>query len=761
MTSISMKLPQHTSEKSPRVKNGKQFLARAPYNFVPLPQQVVPAEGPPDHDRYQGNSGWIECEIETLTPLYVRGLLASNDFKEIGIKSFHELTPEQKNKRAEFFSIGNNVAIPGSSLRGMLRTLVEIAGFGKMQQVGNEQRFFYRAVAAPKDDSLGDLYKKQMGLVKAGYVERREVKENIIYFVHPVQKVDGKETYIKAQETNKFGRPGSTIDSALKYMPFDDSNYEPQYVEVSFTWKRTPNGRIVADKVGAVGKYAERGWMVCSGSMNENSKGKKKSPRRNHCIVPVKDTSANALPINKNAVDDYCAALTDFQKETPFSDRHGCLVDGRPIFYLDDGNDVIAFGHSPNFRLPFKRPRSQRASTVLDFIPEGLRSEAQVDVAEALFGYVKSNNQAQGKERTHAGRVFVSDANALPNQDRLMSTEVITPAILGSPKPSSFQLYLTQPDGAAREKLNLKHYASRTPDETVIRGHKLYWHRKIQGKNDFTWSGSDEKRKQAEKQLTGIKPVRPGVKFKFRVWFENLSDAELGALLWVVDLPKGHAHKLGMGKSLGLGSVRVTLQSLTISDRVDRYNALLTGDAWNPGASVGKGRDYLKKSFEEYVLRRLDSSASGNAQTLRDLPRIHELLCLLAYEDAPALSETRYLEIEHKDNGNEYKERPVLPLPSVILGKPAPVLKANPVGQADSLPSVQPQPIKAIPVQQNWRIGTVVEIRPDKRFGRVRDAETQKEYRFETKDIVGNTPANKSTVQFVLEDGKVISLKRR
>ena len=111
------------------------------------------------------------------------------------------------------------------------------------------------------------------------------------------------------------------------------------------------------------------------------------------------------------------------------------------------------------------------------------------------------------------------------------------PKILSSPKPTTFQHYLTQSNDHIRD---LNHYNR----PAAIRGNKLYWHKS--GKN---WEETDQKEIDYHAtQYTKIKPVRPGVQFKGRIRFENLSDIELGALLFVLDLPEGCSHKLGMGK---------------------------------------------------------------------------------------------------------------------------------------------------------------------------------------------------------------------
>jgi hypothetical protein len=52
--------------------------------------------------------------------------------------------------------------------------------------------------------------------------------------------------------------------------------------------------------------------------------------------------------------------------------------------------------------------------------------------------------------------------------------------------------------------------------------------------------------------------VRAGVVFRTTIRFTNLSASELGALLGLLTLGAGEVHRLGMGKPLGFGSVRLS-----------------------------------------------------------------------------------------------------------------------------------------------------------------------------------------------------------
>jgi hypothetical protein len=54
----------------------------------------------------------------------------------------------------------------------------------------------------------------------------------------------------------------------------------------------------------------------------------------------------------------------------------------------------------------------------------------------------------------------------------------------------------------------------------------------------------------------------------------------------------------------------------------------------------------------------------------------------------------------------------------------------------------------------------IVEIRPDKRAGRVKDEESGREYSFSTDVIEGDTPGKKKPVTFELREGRVIKVRR-
>lgn len=654
----------------------RERAAKAPYNFVPLPERVVTIdpESLPDQDRYYPDqyTGWIECELTTASPLYVRAALEPEEFERSLDEKAEEKLPwrEQVRNKPDFFYTEDRLRpmIPGSSLRGMLRALVEIVGYGKMQWVTDQQRYFFRAVAAPRSDPLARPYRDALGKVQAGYVVKRRDR----WYILPAKRVKG-ESFLKVKERY--------VPNTVLRHRFNSPDYRPDYIPVSFTYKRTPRGRWVIDQVDEPGKHPNRGIMVCTGNMLESGSkaGKlRTSPRKNHCIVPEASIQEDRvairdlIPIDDDAVRDYRSGLTEFQKGKPFDRQMGCLIEGRPIFYLVDPDDVIrAFGHTPNFRIPFRRKGARRASSPLDYVPEELRREDDTDLAEAMFGYTKA--QGEGKGRAYTGRVFVTDARLKDGQGEVWLTDgnPVVPKILAGPNPTTFQHYLVQM--APNQSASLRHYASDTPDETVIRGHKLYWHKGAVGFQDIQ---EPEPVGDQDTQHTQIRPAKAGVTFHFQIRFENLSDVELGALLWVLDKAEDDAYrlKLGMGKPYGMGAVKIE-STLYLTDRQQRYRQLFQDEQWADGSEPDDNpTGNAIEQFEQFILGDHILNPT-DAQSLEKVERIQALLALLQWRegDRAWLEATRYMEIEHGSRKiNEYKDRPVLPDPSVVSGHEPP-----------------------------------------------------------------------------------------
>ena len=164
-------------------------------NIVEVAGKVLP-----DQDRYWPQesadgtparySGRIACELTTESPLYTRAAVTTDNYGR-GVKS--------KDESAFFYIISQDQpVIPGSSLRGLMRSLVEIASYSKVGPV-SDRRLVYRAVGDTTSHGEGyrqrlmqfdgerDRQKYYTPLMRAGYMK----KVGSDWYIEPAREIDG------------------------------------------------------------------------------------------------------------------------------------------------------------------------------------------------------------------------------------------------------------------------------------------------------------------------------------------------------------------------------------------------------------------------------------------------------------------------------------------------------------------------------------------------------------------------------------------
>jgi cold shock CspA family protein len=396
-------------------------------------------------------------------------------------------------------------------------------------------------------------------------------------------------------------------------------------------------------------------------------------PKHWHCAIYEPDPNATLIPIPNEMwrlYQDDCDMPRGPDTQTRRLEKNDDA-----LFYLLDGQgNLVYFGPTMLFRLPY-------SSTPFDLVPADMHDVSKTDLAEAIFGYVPVDGD---KREARAGRVFVTDACLYPPRaDVWLSDQTQSPKILSSPKPTSFQHYLTQQEPDDERKLD--HYADSSPHERVIRGHKLYWHQDDVGAQNIMEDAHVARDERFWKQHTLIRPVKAEAQFHFQVRFESLTKVELGALLWALTLPgqKGatYYHKLGMAKSLGMGAVHIQ-PTLFRSERMEpksgRYAHLFKPpDAQRSAASESdpaivwhlaesKVEDFQSyiNAFETYTLAHMHATERGPAQHLCELSRIQMLLRMLQWPGPPR-EKTQTMAV------TSFKRRPVLPDPLHVWPPPS------------------------------------------------------------------------------------------
>ncbi len=622
--------------------------ATAPYNFVPLPNSVYTLDNGIEvngqrieHDHFvpETHSGWLDLAIETLTPLFIRGPITKSDEdwnkRELRLQSEPFTTPDGR------------PLIPGSGLRGMIRTLIEILSFSKIVPVTKEKAFFRNM----GKDRVSKLYRKKM------------ICENKKPSGGYVKEDNGQWVIVPAKEVLRISKKGLNtlgLNILEKREGRDYPNWKAQHKQCWFKRDDRINYRVKKIYL-SLQRGLEEGTLVLSGNV----------PNKVYDFVFVGQDEEHQVVIPNKIWQRFHgeSQITQWQ-EIAFPQNEpekGCrrgkghLCNGEPVFFLtndsaksdENPEGLIFFGRAQMFRFPYDHSPN-------DLIPQKIKN-AGLDLAEAMFGMVDKK-----KDLAIKGRVFFEDAVVNGGRQAWLE-KIIVPRILSSPKITCFQHYLVQNGSSPKELLT---YLSE--DQAVIRGHKLYWHRwdinrgldavKESDKYDELLNELQSGKPKEDSQHTLIQPVKAGVTFNGRIRFENLTDIELGALLCALQLPKGCAHKLGMGKPLGLGTVQIE-SKLNLIDRVKRYAC------WeNNGSFQNDGSDFIKK-FEEAMLvhaRKSQEKMNESKTGLQKIARLEVLFHLLNWEKRPQLSSTDYMRVD------DFRSRSILPTPCEVFEKGEP-----------------------------------------------------------------------------------------
>lgn len=297
-----------------------------------------------------------------------------------------------------------------------------------------------------------------------------------------------------------------------------------------------------------------------------------------------------------------------------------------PCFYTVENGRVKAFGTNPYFRIPYNKG-------IANHVPANLKIN-KIDFADAVFGY----------RDKWGGRVFFEDLY-LKDGVRAVFERPDKHKILMGPQPTSFQFYLEPKDNEA----------ATWDDGTNIRGYKLYWHKKC----DWQDRGN-AKNSSLQKE---IQPLKPGHTFIGRIRFENLCKIELGALcaLFTLGAEKNICYKMGMGKPLGMGTVKIT--GNLFLQGPDYYTHLFTKQSTFDECDEPADITGFANAFYEYVKAELENSNVKNEYKYY-LERLQELRYIMSVDKITNdkwSEETKYLDIYSEEGKKVFGKRAILP----------------------------------------------------------------------------------------------------
>lgn len=662
----------------------------APYNFVPLSNKVFfpdwAGRASQDWPFDDGICGTLEYELEALGPLFVRG-----EEKLVNGKPVQEFfkTPDGK------------AAIPGSSVRGLLRNVVQIASFGKFAPV-NDHRYGIRDLHNPTlyGNHMTVLDPTARGpaalvpLVSAGWLTRiRDFDDTtsddaIVAELRPCSFA--KIEYAYLEQLRPGFRPGRKQSAPEKY---DGWGAHPLDVTVQIT---EPRGAAARRAKGALGDFSivtgtpgpRSGRLVFTGQPQEHDPNRIQrsggGKPKHHDFVFLGELD-RTVPVTKGRFREFEFIHSDRGQQgrtRSAPNEEWGYWQGRyergervPVFFLREGEQLRSFGLAMMFRLAYAHSVVERANA-----NQRDREDPRLDLAETMFGRVTQRDGAPGSFSLK-GRVSVGLARMVEGKELSSPVE----AVLGAPKASFYPNYVEQASeplaepGAQPSRMNGKpRWRTFQDGDARLRGWKRYRPQDAMIRPPLPPKASD-------KVKTRFTPIDKGARFRGRIRIHNLRPVELGALLWALDLggAPGAEHMIGMARSLGFGRARLRVTGADL-----RAN--------DGSARDGELRARAVQQFERWAEQQAaDAKVPGGWQGSAQLT-----LLVACAEPLPSGStDGQHLSLDHVRDRNQFtmaKQQGMAlgparpwraPAGSVTTEEPAPTARPTPGAAGSSTPS--------------------------------------------------------------------------
>jgi CRISPR-associated protein (TIGR03986 family) len=541
------------------------------YNFVPAPTEAEVYKpnwsNKVSHDIpfSDGESGEIELKITAMTPIFIRNGHSKNQETNEFSHYF------DKDGKKHFF-------IPGSSLKGMLRNVLEIMSFSRMRQINNHKHSI-RQTIKKKEDVINEDYTlgKEKKNILAGFFR----EENGKYFIYncgsPLKiRYTDLDAKLKTNFGTQFGPKNesnsdknfSARTGAYKYENIIiENNLEHKFINHPLDEDKQSSWKSEFQPLNYV-KFAENetsfdGTIVCVGQASTYDistarrgeyvfKGKKEDLFKNESqrIEVSKDVVNTFLFVNKNGkgkneeLKDWTYWKTKIDKGIPVFFRKSDKKDEKGKIVK---TEIIDFGLTFMYKEPVKFSTIEANPVYKKPVAE----DYKFDLSQIIFGYAE-------KEKTQKGRVFVSNFLAKKISNVLDETSLL----LGSPRSSFTPFYLVQKHG----KNGITDHFNTYNSNPTLRGFKRYpVHQKIKQQNISDLNSE---------MLSKIRPLDKDSEFIGKIRFHNLRKAEIGALLSAITMhnTSNSFHSIGLAKPFGYGSIKVILEKTSgLNSQINDY----------------------------------------------------------------------------------------------------------------------------------------------------------------------------------------------
>lgn len=510
-----------------------------PYAFIPAPPRenltgTLGDAEPLGHDRYhpEGWSGRLTVCLRVLTPVLIPD------------HAVYEHTPDAAPEHG-FYDVRTTPAgdpdLAPSALKGMLRTAFEAVTNSRLSVFSHTGPLTRRLAFAETADltpvrvtisERGDLRIEEMNRVRLPYYA------NARRYPGGEQPRHGDAVTVTTRADGKAGPKVDTVDRLGR---------EP-------------------------GQTATEGWVVVTGRPEggANKKHEAVFTRTGRLLKGAEDELADGW---QAVIDSYVHARAQPGAiVTNGLHTHEGYRDLRRLARQQCGLLCYAkkMGATVRWLLPTRVARMPFATRPIDALPRSLRparDRSQLSPADRVFGWAA--DAAPGAGGAHRGQITVKAprCSATPDGGAIRSFRhaPIPLAILSAPKPQEALFYAARDEyGTAPSDGDGKALRTLALSESYgLRGRKVYPHQPRSADGFSLEQPAGEFRRAADRRDTQNRSVlgwvNPGTEFTIDIDIVNLNAAELGALIWLLRRPDGHAFAFGGGRPLGFGAVRVEL----------------------------------------------------------------------------------------------------------------------------------------------------------------------------------------------------------
>lgn len=556
-------------------------LLKSPFRFVALNDKVVTADPVKRHIPQSGGySGTITVEWAAEAPLLIGGQPDGD-----GV-----VTPMT-------LGAGGAYVIPGATIRGCVRAAFEIVTAARLAPVNSHARFGLRdfehpLIRPPGDESASLLAPRN---VRAGWLYKRSSNPDV-YEIEPCRdwhliptaelparrhsrhrdQYQWRAEWLKTDLPERYRRHEGKAVSKQNVIDF--TALTPQrFAEITTRadgkklLRPDPKGSITGTLV-----FSNRSPAAPSAAVIEEKerRGGPGQPKKREYVF-TDDPNPIPLPVTAQEWRDFTAINSRIVKDKRKPDGSWEVLskslgkDGSriPVFFIVDKNGRKQIGLTRFFKVLHEKSVGDllRASGHERGRKESA-NDITPDMAESLFGHVWEPDEVLTDRAcpnpgtlARKGRVAFGFAKAVSPVKR--SAKIVT--VMAAPRASFAPFYLqgrekdwSPADGSTRlagRKRYIPRFTAPNPADAVYRA--------AEDQITRLEKTADELKKMTS-TLVFLEPETSGdMLFRGEIRLHNVTDVEIGALLWTLthggDPAKPYRHMMGRGKPFGAGQMRV------------------------------------------------------------------------------------------------------------------------------------------------------------------------------------------------------------